>query len=260
MASRSGRVLLGALGIAVALGGVELAGRTGLTDPRLLPLPSQVLASARGLAVSAKFLTDAAVTVTTWAGGLLITLVIAIPAGAVLGSLPRAEAVARPVIEFLRPVPAVALFPLILLLVQNDLRMKVTIVVYASVWPVLINTIYGLREVDPLAKETLRSFGFGPLSVLRRVSLPSAAPFIVTGARLAASIAFIVTIGVELLSGGVNGVGVFLIQAESGGSHTDVMLAVVAWAGAFGLAVNALLVYAEHRLFRWHHERAGTLA
>ena len=84
------------------------------------------------------------------------------------------------------------------------MRTQVIAVVFAAVWPVLINTIYGVRQVDPVAVATMRSFGFGPLSIAGRVALPSAAPFIATGVRIAASLAFIVAVAVELVSTGID--------------------------------------------------------
>ncbi|MEV0616488.1 ABC transporter permease subunit [Nonomuraea sp. NPDC050404] len=107
--------------------------------------------------------------------------------------------------------------------------------------------------MDPLAKETLRSFGFGAGSVLWRVSLPSAAPFIATGVRLAASIALILAISVEYIVGGSVGIGGFLIEASTG-IGMDAMIDVIAvliWSGVVGLVVNAVLARAERRLFRW---------
>jgi NitT/TauT family transport system permease protein len=100
--------------------------------------------------------------------------------------------------------------------------------------------------------ETLRSFGFGPLSVARRVSLPSAAPFIGTGVRIAASFAFVVAVAVELIGTGMAGIGAFAAQEENGGGDLTVMIAIAVWAGLIGLAVNAVFVTAERRLFGWH--------
>jgi NitT/TauT family transport system permease protein len=74
-----------------------------------------------------------------------------------------------------------------------------------------------------------------------------------TGIRLAASTALIVAVAVELNGGRTNGIGVFLIQAESGGGDIPVMIASILWVGMLGLIINALLVAAERRLFRWHH-------
>ena len=121
-------------------------------------------------------------------------MAVAVPAGLVLGSVPGVRAATRAMVEFLRPIPSVALIPLVALILGPGLRMNVTLIVYAAIWPVLFNTIYGLDDVDPVARETLRAFGFGRLGVIRRVNLPSASPFIATGIRLASSIAIILSI------------------------------------------------------------------
>jgi NitT/TauT family transport system permease protein len=124
---------------------------------------------------------------------------------------------------------------------------------------VLFNTIYGLDDVDPVAKETLRVFGFGRLAVIRRVSLPSAAPFIVTGIQLASSIAIILDVGTGIVSGRIdgNGIGAFIADANAGPGNTALVLAAALWAGALGLALNALLVWAGRRALPWHHGILG---
>jgi NitT/TauT family transport system permease protein len=160
----------------------------------------------------------------------------------------------RPVIEFLRPIPSVVLLPLVLLIVTDNTKTQLVVIVFAAVWPILINTIYGLREVDPLARQTLRSFGFGPVAVAGRVSLPSAAPFIWTGVRIAASVAFVVAIAAELIGSGMSGIGSYVSQvATAGTGGLAPILGVAVWSGAIGLVINALFVGAERRVFRWHY-------
>jgi NitT/TauT family transport system permease protein len=192
-----------------------------------------------------------------WAEAMAVTVAIAVPAGAVLGMLPRVESALRPVIEFLRPLPSVVLVPLVLLIVQDDVGTEVVVIVFAAVWPVLINTVYGLREVDPEAKETLRSFGFGPLAVTWRVSLPSAAPFIATGVRLASSVAIILDIGAGYITGRISGpgLGAFIADYSSGAGNLPIILAATIWAGILGLVLDRAIVWAEHRLLRWNHLR-----
>ncbi|MFC4057561.1 ABC transporter permease [Planomonospora corallina] len=251
-----GRVLYGALGVAGLLAAAELAGRIGLVDPAVLPLASTILARTAELAADGEFLADVAATMQAWALGLLLTVAVTVPAGLALGSLPRVETAVRPLIEFLRPIPSVALIPLAILLFPDRLDMKIAVIFYASCWPVLINTMYGLLEVDPVAKETLRSFGFGPLAVLWRVSLPSTAPFIATGVRLAAGIALILAISAELIGGGSSGIGTYVIEAGSSFDGLEYILAATVWAGVLGIVTNSLFIGAERRLFRWHTARA----
>ncbi|MFF0310283.1 ABC transporter permease [Streptosporangium sp. NPDC004379] len=252
------RLLCGALGVAGLFCAMEAAGRTGLISPVVFPLASTVLGRAAELATEGDFLADVVSTIGAWAAGLLLTVVIAVPLGFALGTLPRVERAFRPILEFLRPIPSVALIPLALVLFSDKTDMKVMLIVYAASWPVLINTMYGLKDVDPLAKETLRSFGFGPLAVLWRVSLPSTAPFIATGVRLAASIALIVAISAELLAGGASGIGTFVIEAGGSADALEYIIAAAIWAGILGFVVNALLVLVERRIFRWHTARTGT--
>lgn len=252
-----GRAARGVLGVAIAIAIAEAAARTQLVDRDLLPPISAVLGSAAELAVDGEFLRHMAATLIAWAYGMVLTVAIAVPLGLLLGTVPAANTAVRPLLEFLRPIPSVALIPLALLAVGGDMGTKVTVIVYASAWPVLFNTMYGLRDVDPLAKDTLRTFGFGPLAVLRRVALPSAAPFIVTGIRLAASVALILAVSTELIAGGRHGIGVYITAAGSARNSIELMLAATLWAGAIGLAANALLVRIERSAFRWHTARNG---
>jgi NitT/TauT family transport system permease protein len=208
-----------------------------------------------GLAADTGFLGDVGTTLMAWAGGLLLAIAVAVPVGLGLGSVPWLGDAGRAVVEFLRPIPSVALIPLALIMFASTTDAKIALVTYAAIWPILVNTLYALRDVDPVAKEALRSFGFGPLSVLWRVTLPSAAPFVVTGVRVATSVGLIVVVSAELTAGGEGGLGTYLLNTQSGGGRTDLLLAGAVWAGLLGLAVNAILVWAERRAFRWHAAR-----
>ncbi|MFD2354997.1 ABC transporter permease subunit [Nonomuraea ferruginea] len=148
-----------------------------------------------------------------WAIGLAVAALVAVPLGVLFGSVPVIDAATRAIVEFLRPIPSVALIPLVALLIGTGLQLRVTLVIYAAVWPILYNTMYGLRGVDPVARESLRSYGFGRLSVLWWVSLPSAAPFIMTGFRLATGVALILTVSTEIVAGRGEGIGVFIYFA-----------------------------------------------
>jgi NitT/TauT family transport system permease protein len=249
----------GLVGVAVVFGLVEVLGRSGVISQSVLPLASTVLARAIGLVGNARFLRDAAATIEAQAAGLAIAVAVAVPAGLVLGSVPGVRSATRAVVEFLRPIPAVALIPLVALVIGPGQRMNITLIVYAAVWPVLFNTIHGLDDVDPLAKETLRAFGFGPLAVVWRVSLPAAAPFIVTGIRLASSIAIILSIGIGVVTGRIDGsgIGAFIADANNGSANTSVILAAALWAGILGLALNALLGWAGRKALPWHRGYLG---
>jgi NitT/TauT family transport system permease protein len=245
----------GLCGVVVFLLAAEALGRAGVINQAVLPLASTVLARAARLAVSPQFLLDLAATIGAWALGLAIAVAVAVPAGVVLGSLPGVRAATRAFVEFLRPIPSVALIVLVALILGPGLQMNVLLIVYAAIWPVLLNTIYGLDDVDPVARQTLRAFGFGRLGVITLVDLPSAAPFIATGIRLASSIAIILNISTGFLTGRIsgNGIGAYIAQVNTGAGNTSLVLAAALWAGLLGLAANAFLVWGERRVLRWHH-------
>ncbi len=249
----------GLVGLTVFLLLAQLLGSSGVLSRSVLPLASTVLARAAGLVGNPRFLTDLAATLEAWAAGLAIAVAVAVPCGLILGNVPGVRSATRALVEFLRPIPAVVLIPLVALLLGPGLRMNVTLIAYAAAWPVLLNTIYGLDDVDPLAKETLRAFGFGRMAVIRRVCLPSAAPFIVTGIRLASSVAIVVSIGIGVVTGRIdgNGIGAFIADASTSAPNTAVVLAAALLAGVLGLALNALIAWAGRRALPWHHSYPG---
>jgi NitT/TauT family transport system permease protein len=245
----------GAAGLAILFAASEALGRAGLVDRSYLPPASDIVVRAAELATDTQFLYNIRVTLTAWALGIAIAITIAVPLGLLLGSVPAINIATRAIVEFLRPIPSVALIPLAGLVLGSGLTMEVPLIVYASSWPLLFNTMYGLDEVDPTAKDTLRSFGFGSVQVLLRVSLPSAAPFIATGVRLAAAVALILAIGTEIISGFGDGLGRFIGEAGLALNGVEDALAGTVWAGSIGLIINTVLVKGEQRVFRWHHAR-----
>jgi NitT/TauT family transport system permease protein len=235
----------------------ELIGATAISRA-VLPLMSTVVVQSAELLGNTKFLVDLAATLEAWAIGMAITVVVGVPVGLVLGSVPVVRSATRAIVEFLRPIPAVALIPLVALVIGPGLRMDLTLIVYAAIWPVLFNTIYGLDDVDPVAKDTLRAFGFGRLAVIRRVSLPAAAPFIATGIRIASSIAIILNISTGIITGRIDGdgIGAFIADAYTAGTN-DPALAAAFLTGFLGLALNALLLWGERRILPWHRAWMG---
>lgn len=246
------------MGVLLAVGACEAVSRAGLARRSYFPPASEVLARAVELAGDSVFLDGIAATLQAWALGLALAVAIAVPVGLVLGSVPVVDAAARAIVEFLRPLPSVALIPLVSLLLGSGTETKVALVTYASVWPILFNTVYGLGETDPLAKDTLRAFGFGRLAVLLRVELPGTAPFIAAGIRISAAIALILAVATEILSGFGEGLGIFIARAGLATDGTRDVLAGVVWAGALGLVINGALVWGERRLFPWTPGRRET--
>ena len=255
---KGGRLLRGLIGVLIFLLIGEVIGRIGLVDRSYLPPSSTVLRRAAGLITDGGFLQDVGSTLGVWAVGLLVAIVIAVPSGLVLGSLPFVNSAVRVLIEFLRPIPAVALIPLVILMIADQARIEQTLAAYAALWPILINTIYAVGDVDPVPKEMARSFGLGRLVILARIALPSVAPFVATGIRVASSIALIVTISTELIAGGgEHGIGIYILNASADAGSADVVFAAAGIAGLLGYLIDVGMRYLERRMFRWHFERLG---
>lgn len=254
-----GRWARGAAGVVVFLLLAEAAGRLGIISRSALPLTSSVAWRTVLLAGNGRFLADLGATVEAWAVGMAITVAVGVPLGVLLGSLPGVRTATRAVVEFLRPIPSVALILLVSLLLGPGLRMAATLIVYGAIWPVLYNTVAGIDDVDPVAKETHRAFGFSRLQAVWMVSLPSAAPFIGTGIRLASAVALILDIATGYITGPINGpgIGAYISNEATGTGNLTVILAATVWAGILGLVLDLLLTGVQRRLLRWHHTRLG---
>ncbi len=245
------RALRGAAGVAVALALLEVVTSAELVNPTYLPPASTVLGTAAVLLVDPAFLVHVAGTLASWSLGILVAIAIAVPLGILLGSSLRSYLAGVTAVEFLRPIPSVALIPLAILLLGRGLDMRVALVAYASTWPILLNTIYGIRNVDPVARDTARAFGLSAAATAWSVSLPSATPFIYTGIRISAGIALIVAISCELIAGGGPGIGTFILANAQAGVPRELAYAAILVSGLLGLTINTALVAGEHRLFRW---------
>lgn len=238
-------------GLIAFLGIWEAAVRSGLVPERDVPPATVVLAKMVELLGQEEFLRDVIASVLAWAIALTAATAIAVPTGLVLGSLSGVRMATRSIVEFLRPIPSVALIPLVILVIGSGPESKIVLAIYAAVWPILYNTIYAFDEIDPLLIDTARSCGAGPAGVLTWVALPHAAPFVFTGLRMSAAIALIVVVSTEFIAGASAGIGSFILQAASGAGRMDLVLAGTVVAGIFGYLINDGLERLATRLFRW---------
>lgn len=245
------RPLLGIVGVLGTLTIVELVVASGWIPENALPRASSVVAAVFGLITDVSFLGDVWTTLTAWFIGLSIAAALGILLGLVLGSFRVLFDAASVVIEFLRPIPSVALLPLAVLVYGQGTPMKVVLIIYAALWPILFNTLYGTRSLDPVTRETARSFRLTSGQTIRRVLLPHAAPEAFTGIRISASIALIVAISAEMLAGSPSGIGAYVLRVSLGGGELSLVLAGTAIAGLLGIAVNVVLRAIETWLFGW---------
>jgi ABC-type nitrate/sulfonate/bicarbonate transport system permease component len=214
------------------------------------PPVSEMLAALFDEAGTSGFWSAVGNTLQGWVLGLGLAALIAIPAGIVIGSSRLLYRSLRAVIEFLRPIPSVALIPLAVLIYGSGLESKVFLATFAATWPLLMQTLYGVQDVDPVATDTARSFGFGRASRLVRVTLPSAVPYIATGVRISAAVALILCVTAELVIGAA-GLGREINLARQGGA-VDLMYALIIATGLLGWALNAVFAHGERRVLHWH--------
>ncbi|WP_159943193.1 MULTISPECIES: ABC transporter permease [unclassified Nocardiopsis] len=256
-AARTGpnRPLLGTVGIVGFLVLWEAVPRLGLVSDRYLPPASRVLASLGQRATTPQFWTAVGDTLTGWALGLAIALVAAVVLGFTLGSLPRVRAFTTSTVDFLRPIPSVALIPLAVLMYGTDIRSTLLLVVYACFWLIYIQVLYGVADLDPVAEQTARSYGLGRLARIRHVLWPTTLPYLMTGVRLAAAVALILSITAQLIIGSP-GIGREIAVAQSSGAVASVYALIVA-TGALGVVINIGVRALERRVLRWHTSVRG---
>ncbi|WP_430783381.1 ABC transporter permease [Actinoplanes sp. G11-F43] len=253
--ARAGNPLLGVAGLAGLLLVMELVPRLGLVDDRFLPPASRIgaaLATEAGTAVFWAALWD---TLFAWALGLALAVGAGVLAGIVIGSVPLLRALTASTVEFLRPIPSVALIPLAVLLYGTDLGSTLLLVCYAAFWQVLVQVLYGVADVDPVAFETARSFRFSAWARIRYVLWPTALPYVFTGVRLAASVALVLAITAELVIGSP-GLGREIAVAQAS-EAVPTMYALIVVTGLLGVLINLLARTGERRLLAWHQSVRG---
>ncbi|HEY5350588.1 MAG TPA: ABC transporter permease [Candidatus Lustribacter sp.] len=247
----SSSLYLGVAGACAFILCVQVWTATSGISPDFLPRATMVGGRIVDLLLTPSFRGDIASTLLGWASGLGLAIVIGVPLGIAFGSSPLVYRASSTVVEMMRATPGVALIPLAILVLGQGLAMKAALVAYATIWPILYNTEYGVHDVDPIAKQTARAFGLPPYAVLRYVILPSAAPFTFTGIRVAASIGLIVVVGAELLAGTGTGIGAYILNASANGGQMDFVMAGAVIAGLLGVLVNFVFEAIERRLFAW---------
>jgi ABC-type nitrate/sulfonate/bicarbonate transport system permease component len=244
------RALLGTLGLVGLAALFELIPRAGIVSPLYMPPFSAMVAALGREASSAQFWRALVDTIEGWALGLAIAAVAGVVLGVILGSLRRVRAATASTIEFLRPIPSVALIPIAVLLWGAALRSTLLLVVYASFWPILLQVIHGVADVDPVARDTAASYRFTPWTRIRFLLWPTALPYIMTGLRLSAAVALILAITAEQVIG-TPGLGKEISVAEMS-SAVPALYALIFIVGLFGVAVNVVFRALERKVLAWH--------
>ena len=189
--------------------------------------------------------------------GMALAIVIGVTAGVLIGSSRTLLDGSSLIVEFMRPIPAVALIPLaIVFFGPFGIAAHRFVVAYAAAWPILINTIYGVRGVDRMLHDVARTSGVDGADRLFRVTLPAALPSIATGVRISAAIALVVCVTAEFVTG-AGGVGNYMESQEFAGNIPELYAAVVLVA-LLGYGVNVALRTVQRRTLFWAGEERST--
>lgn len=242
--------ILGLTGVVLVTLLVELIPRLGIVDGRFLPPASQIFGALFELLGSPAFWDALTNTIITWAIGLIVAVVLGIGLGMLIGSFPVVRGFVSSTIEFLRPIPSVALIPLVVLLLGTQRPSTLVLVVYAAFWQVLVQVLYGVADVDPVARDTARTYHFRFLTQGYWVVWPTTLPYAVTGFRLAATVSLVLTLTGELIIG-TPGLGQQISVAQSSNA-VPMMYALIVVAGILGVLVNVFARFVEAKALFWH--------
>ena len=244
------RQLLGVAGIFGFLLTWELIPRVGVVEARFLPPASEVLVELAADFGLTAFWVAVGETLLAWGVGLVMAIVLAVVLGFVIGSSAFLRRFTHSTVEFLRPIPSVALIPLAVLLFGVRIESTLMLVVYAAFWQVFIQVLYGVADVDNIAMQTAKSYGLGPWARIRHVVFPTTLPYLMTGVRLAAAVALILAVTAELIIGSP-GLGREIALAQSGGAIAG-MYALILATGLIGVLINLVMRWIERKTLSWH--------
>ncbi|MCT9106835.1 ABC transporter permease [Streptomyces mirabilis] len=177
--------------------------------------------------------------------------VVGVALGTVIGSYRRVRAVCEPVLEFLRALPPPVLVPVIMLFAGIGDTMKVAVIASGCVWPILLNTVEGVRAVDSVMAETARSYGITGMARLRSVVLRAASPQIFAGLRQALSIGIILMVISEMFAAS-NGLGFTIVQFQRSFAIPDMWTGILVL-GLLGFLLSVVFRLVERRVLGWYH-------
>ncbi|QIK46642.1 ABC transporter permease [Gordonia hongkongensis] len=245
-----GRVVVQSSAVLIVLAIVwEVAPRIGLVDATFLPPLSTVLETLVELAANGQLWEHVSASLGRAIQGFTIAVIIAVPLGLLIGWYRTVAEWLNPALELFRNTAPLALLPVFVLILGIGETSKVALVIYACVFPILLNTISGVRNVDPLLIKSARSLGLSPFRLFQKVVLPAALPTVFTGLRLSAAASILVLIAAEMV-GANAGLG-FLIMASQLNFQIPAMYAGILTIALVGVVFNVVLVQIERRLSSW---------
>jgi NitT/TauT family transport system permease protein len=230
----------------------ELIPRFNLVDNFIVPPFSIVVKALVKLLLSGELLIHLWASIQRTISGFLLAVLIAVPLGVAMGWFAKVERMLDPLFQILRSTSVLAMFPIFILFFGLGELSKIAIIFWGAFWPALINTIDGVKGIEPILVKSARSMGVNSFMLFRKVILPAVTPSILTGLRLSAGMSIIILVAAEMV-GANRGMG-FYIFYEQQKYEVPQMYAGIVAISLFGWFVNSILIRLEKYLTRWKEQ------
>lgn len=243
---------LGTLFIGFLLLSWEFIGRSQWVDPPVFFPPfSEVVLTLVTLLISLELPKQIFFTFCRSILGLTLASLIAIPVGIAMGYYKRAYDTLNPTVEMLRPIPPAAMIPVALLFLGIHDKMKIAVITFGCIWPILVNSMDGVRNLDLVLVETGQTFNLSKRQFLWEIITKGASPYIFTGIKISLAISLILAVVTEMIAGS-NGVGFFILLSERSFKFKEMYAGIMAIA-IFGYLLNALFFLVINKgVMKWH--------
>ena len=233
----------------------EAVSRLGIVNPLFFPPMSRILRSFFQLISSGEIPYQIIASLKRAAAGYFLAAVVFIPLGIVMGLFPWVYRLLAVVIEMARPIPPPVVVPVAMLFFGLGDAMKVFVVFFSCAWPILLNTLDGVRNIDPVLISTARTFGLSDRKAIIRVVLPAASPQIMTGLRVSLGITLILVVISEMV-GSTDGIGYFILDSQRR-FKVDQMYAGMLSLAILGYVLNQCFFFLHGTLLAWHRGLTG---
>ena len=228
----------------------EIASRSALLNPLIMPAPARILGVFSDLISSGQIPWQILVSMKRAAAGYLLAAAVFIPLGIVMGLSERIYSLFEVAVEMLRPVPPPVVIPVAMLFFGLEDEMKIFVIFFSCAWPILLNTLDGVRSVDWVLVNTARTFGLSRGKTIRQVVLPAASPQIMTGLRVSLPITLILVVISEMV-GSTDGIGYFILDSQRRFRVAQMYAGMLSLA-ILGYTLNKLFNLLHRVLMSWH--------
>ncbi|MCU1545263.1 MAG: ABC-type nitrate/sulfonate/bicarbonate transport system, permease component [Homoserinimonas sp.] len=216
-----------------------------------VPKPGQLAETFVEVWFSERFFVDVLPSISRLLTGLVLSIVLGILFGIIIGSVRILRQLSEPVLEFFRAIPPPVLVPLLMLIIGINDQMKVMVIIFGAIWPVLLNTVEGVRAVDEVLSDTCRVYRISGFARFRYFVLRSASPQIMTGVRQSISIALILMVISEMFASS-SGLGFAIVQFQRTFAVPQ-MWSGILLLGLMGVSLSLIFQFTEKRVLRWYY-------